>query len=125
MTQGWEQTWEQAYHQSMSFCHTVRWCSSPQKIDESWYRTFSCVAKSLGFNKAARRILWENLADGNWEHFHLTDEEEKRTADEWLNELCWDVRYCSDRWTLDRLTRCHWMFRQYMYAVQKEAGVEA
>ena len=110
--------------QSTSLFRTAQRYSSPQIIKESWHRTFSCVAKSLGFKKAARRILWDNLADGNWEHFHLTDEEEKLTSQQWLEALCWDVWYCSDRWTLDRLTRCHWKFRQYMYAVWKETGVE-
>ena len=124
MTQGCKPTWEQVYRQSMSFFRTAQRYSSPQIIEESWHRTFSCVAKSLGFKKAARKTLWENLADGNWEHFNLTDEEKKLTSYEWLEALCLDVRYCSDRWTLDRLTRCHWKFRQYMYAVQRETGVE-
>lgn len=111
--------------QSTSFFRIAQRRPSPQMIGESWRRTFSCVAKSLGFNKAARRILWENLADGNWEHFHLTDEEAEWTASHWLEVLCWDVWYCSDRWTLDRLTRCHWTFRQYMYAVDKAKKTEA
>lgn len=28
-----------------------------------------------------------------------------------------DVMYCSDRWSLDRLTRCHWTYRQYIMEV--------
>lgn len=116
--------WEQAMRQSMSFCDIARHHATPKEIEESWHRAFSCAAKSIGINKAAMEILWHHLAEGNWERLNLTDEEFKRTSDDWLDSLREDVWYCSDRWSLDRLTRCHWKFRQYMYAVQKEAGVE-
>ena len=31
----------------------------------------------------------------------------------WLD----DMFYCSDRWSLDRLMRCHWEWRHYMKGV--------
>lgn len=117
--------WEQAYWQSMAFCRAATRHASPQAIEESWHRAFSCVAKSLGVNKKVRKILWDNLAVGNWAHFHPTDEEAKLTACERLEKLHWDVFYCSDRWSLDRLTRCHWAFRQYMHAAREEKVVDA
>lgn len=130
------QAW-QAYEQSMAFCRlvglshvtegsesyyehelTARKSVTPRKVEEGWKGTFCTIAACLGFNRATRRILWEELALGNWEHLHVTNEERFRTADEWLDMLYYDVFYCSDRWTLDRLTRCHWTYRQYKWAAE-------
>lgn len=85
----------------------------PKKVTEYWHRVFNCVAKYLGFNKATRKVLWDELVLGNWRLLHS---DEQKTADDWLNDLYYDVMYCSDRWSLDRLTRCHWMYRKYIRA---------
>ena len=129
-------SWKQPYEQSMALCGYIgvkswslddeppvelrRGHVTPKKVEECWHRAFNCVAKYLGFNKATRKILWEDLACGNWEHLHQTEEEKSRTPDEWLDKLYWDVHYCSDRWALDRLTRCHWLWRQYKWAIWRE-----
>ena len=122
--------WKEPYEQSMALCKYVglrdatgldgleRGHITFSKVEEYWHRTFNCVAKRLGFNKATRRILWDDLVMGNWERLHQTDEERHMTSDEWLDKLYWDVFYCSDRWSLDRLTRCHWMYRQYEWAIK-------
>ena len=128
--------WVQPYEQSMALCGYIgvkswsldeeppeymrRGHVTPKKVEEYWHRAFNCVAKYLGFNKATRKILWEDLACGNWEHLHQTEEEKSRTPDEWLDKLYWDVHYCSDRWALDRLTRCHWLWRQYKLALWRQ-----
>ena len=110
--------WRQPFKQSMAlFRYLSRGHCTPPKVEEHWHRTFSCVAKHLGFNRSARRILWNDLVQGNWKRLHATDEEEQKTPDEWLDELRWEVYYCSDRWSLDRLTRCHWLYRQYRWSV--------
>lgn len=113
--------WVQPYKQSMALCGYIAQGNCNQhKVEEHWHRTFCCVAKYLGFNKATRRILWEDLVMGNWEKLHQTDEECRRTPDDWLDKLYWDVHYCSDRWALDRLTRCHWLWRQYERALWRQ-----
>ena len=130
-----DMSWKQPYEQSMALCGYIgvkswsldddppeeirRGYVTPKKVEEYWHRAFNCVAKYLGFNKATRKILWEDLACGNWEHLHQTEEEKSRTPDEWLDKLYWDVFYTSDRASLDRLTRCHWMYRQYMRAATR------
>lgn len=88
----------------------------PKKVTEYWHRVFNCVAKYLGFNKATRKILWDELVFGNWKRLHT---DESKSADDWLNSLRYDVMYCSDRWSLDRLTRCHWMYRNYVRVVDE------
>ena len=82
-------------------------------VESRWHEIFSHVCRLLGFNKSATKILWKELAYGNWEHLHETDEERNQSADEWLDVFSVDVFYCADRWTLDRLMRCHWQFRQW------------
>ena len=112
--------WVQPYEQSMALCRYIKGGNcKPEKVEEYWHRAFMCISKHLGFDKAARRILWEDLVCGNWEHLHQTEDEMERTADEWLEELRGDVFYTSDRASLDRLTRCHWLYRQYMRAATR------
>lgn len=112
--------WEQPYRQSMAMCDYVgRGDCDPRKVEEHWHRAFNCVAKHLGFNKVTRRILWEDLVIGNWERLHQTDDESHWTPEKWLDKLRWEVMYCSDRWSLDRLTRCHWIWRQYEWEARK------
>jgi hypothetical protein len=128
--------WVQPYEQSMALCGYIgvkswslddeppeeirRGHITPKKVEEYWHRTFNCVAEYLGFNKATRKILWEDLVMGNWEKLHQTDEECRKTPDEWLEKLEGEVWYCSDRWSLDRLTRCHWLWRQYELALWRQ-----
>lgn len=115
--------WIQPYEQSMSLYKYIREGNcTPKKVEERWHRAFCCIAKHLGFNRATRRILWEDLACGNWGHLHQNYEERSWTPEKWLDELSGDCFYCSDRWSLDRLTRCHWMFRQYRWAIWKEVS---
>lgn len=86
---------------------------TPNGVESRWHEIFSQVCRLLGFNKSATKILWKELAYGNWKHLHETDEECNKSAEEWLDDFSSDVFYCSDRWTLDRLMRCHWQFRQW------------
>lgn len=111
--------WVEPYAQSMSLARYIEKGScTPEKVTEYWHRTFCCVAKYLGFNRATRRILWEELVVGNWSRLHLSYDEGLNTSDDWLRDLREDVFYCSDRWSLDRLTRCHWLYRTYMRALE-------
>ena len=121
-----DMSWVEPYRQSCilsNYTKTPDNCT-PQKVEEYWHRTFSCVAKYLGFNKATRKILWEELVYGNWERLHTTEEEQKLTPQEWLRKLHYEVFYCSDRWSLDRLTRCHWLYRQYKWALFRMGEVD-
>lgn len=110
--------WKEPYDQSFVLVRYIKASNcSPQKVEKHWHRTFNCVAKYLGFNKPTRKILWNELVYGNWEHLHTTEDESKMTPEAWLEKLHYEVAYCSDRWSLDRLTRCHWLYRQYMRSV--------
>ena len=109
-----DMSWMQPLEQSVALCRYIaQGDCDPRRVEEHWHRTFNCVAKYLGFNKSTRRILWEDLVYGNWDRLHMTEDEKRMTPDDWLDKLHWEVLCCSDRYTLDRLTRCHWIWRQY------------
>ena len=107
--------WKNPYKASMRF-HDYATSDniSPKKIERLWHDTFNTILKSFNFNRKARNYMWEELVRGNWKHLHLTDEEQSYSSYYWLDQLASEVWYCSDRWSLDRLTRCHWLFRNYM-----------
>ena len=112
--------WKQPYQQSMALhAYIDKGGCTPEGVAERWHHTFCCIAEYLGFNRQSRRILWNELVYGNWERLHMTDAEEEYTPDHWLSCLGDDVWYCSDRWCLDRLTRCHWLYRKYMECVKR------
>lgn len=117
---GWVAPFEQSA--AMNRYIEQRNCN-PRKVEEYWHRAFSCVAKYLGFGRKERGVLWNELVAGNWKRLHQTEDEENWTPEMWLDALYWQVMYCSDRWSLDRLTRCHWLWRQYDKAAKKREEV--
>lgn len=62
--------------------------------------------------KRIRKDLFYELAQGNWKHLWETDEEKKMTIAELCENLKWDVYYCSDRMSWDRLCRIHWNWQR-------------
>lgn len=90
------------------------------EIEHLWQLAFSSVLRNFGFPDKCIRVMWDELVVGNWERLHMTDEEQERTAAEWLEQLRLEVYYCSDRWSIDRLSRCHWLFRAYRRAAKRE-----
>ena len=90
------------------------------EVERLWHLAFSSVLCEFGFPYKCIELLWDELVVGNWERLHMTDAERERTAAEWLEQLRPEVFYCSDRWTIDRLTRCHWLFRAYKRAAERE-----
>ncbi len=85
------------------------------ELTNRWKSAFFLIAKRMGFNKEGRRYLWEQLAEGNWEHLHQTKEENMWSRAKWLDNFASDLWYCSDRMSFDRLTRLHWQYRQCLY----------
>lgn len=83
-------------------------------VTDGWHKVFVGVCKHLGINRRSANVLFENMCLGNWKHLHQTDGESEFTSDIWFDKFLWDVFYCSDRWSVDRLMRCHWCFRQWL-----------
>lgn len=112
-----------AYERSMELSKYIRTADcSPDEVGRLWRNVFEAVLIRERFTRHAIDYMWDNLAQGNWEHMHQTDEEKAKTSSGWLEDFELDVFYCSDRWSLDRLTRCHWTWRQYEFALWKEGA---
>ena len=90
--------------------------SSIVAIKNEWHAIFNDVCYGMGFSNKNTNMMWTELAGGNWKHLHKSDSEEEKTAEDWFDAFCHDVFYCSDRWSLDRLMRCHWLHRQWLRA---------
>ena len=109
------------YERSMALYRYIRTPDcSPAEVERLWRQAFEAVLIRERFTRRAIDYMWDNLVQGNWEHLWQTEEEKKRTAKDWLEWFCNDVWYCSDRWSLDRLMRCHWLWRQYKERVVSE-----
>ena len=105
---------EISYKKSIEFCQAIKDGVRPEVIERLWYSTFSAVLQSFGFNDGDNIVfLWNNLVQGNWKRLHMTDDEKQITKDEWLDRFWIEVFYCSDRWSFDRLMRCHWFYRAW------------
>lgn len=88
--------------------------NNAQAVTDDWRKVFVSVCKHLGINRKSANVLFEDMCFGNWDHLHKTDEEREFTADIWFEKFIYDMFYCSDRWSVDRLMRCHWYFRQWL-----------
>lgn len=98
----------------MKFCREYENEHSDVKaISRDWHNIFNKVCGYLGIGKGSTKVLWTNMCCGNWDHLHQTDSEKNNTSDDWFKKFCWDLFYCSDRWTVDRLMRVHWYYLQW------------
>ena len=91
------------------------------RVYDCWYEIFNDVCYHLGLNRKNAKILWEELSQENWEHLHQTKKEKQYSEKEWFDEFYQDVFYCSDRWSLTRLERCHWKFKQWTRMAKGDA----
>lgn len=115
-------SWRPAYKASMALCgYLTEGDCTMRGVERRWHETFDAVLRLLGpFPKKARRCLWDGLVAGNWERIHLSYDERAQSPRHWLEELRWEVWYCSDRWSIDRLTRRHWLYRAYCFACRRQ-----
>lgn len=109
-----------AYEKSMALCKRVEAGCPTEEAESLWRQVFEAVLIRERFTRHAIDYMWDNLAQGNWERLHQTEGEKAKTAAEWLEDFRLDVFYCSDRWSLDRLTRCHWLWRQHAWALWRD-----
>ena len=117
--------WSKPYEASMQFVKCITGITehgeyTPYGVEKLWRRVVGSVLADFGLPRKARTFLWNELAVGNWNHLHMTELEKAYKAVDWLDLLSDEVFYCSDRWTMDRLMRCHWIYRQYMDAAKEE-----
>lgn len=84
-----------------------------QKVLDKYPKMFEAICiYCFKLPKRIRKDLFYELAQGNWKHLWETDEEKKMTIAELCENLKWDVYYCSDRMSWDRLCRIHWNWQR-------------
>ena len=111
---------EDTMRASMALCKYIKQGGcTPQGVEKRWHQVFNCVLRDFGFTRKQRSFMWRELVAGNWERLHV-EEGDERFSELWLDDLRRDVFYGMDRFSLDRLMRCHWRFRQYMKSATGE-----
>lgn len=89
------------------------WLKDQQKVLDKYPKMFEAICiYCFKLPKRIRKDLFYELAQGNWNHLWETDEEKKMTIAELCEQLKWDVFYCSDRMSWDRLCRIHWNWQR-------------
>ena len=77
-------------------------------------KVFESYFAAQGFDKKNIEILFQWGEYGhNWNKLHPSDAESSRSQEEKLAELIAELHYCSDRMSMDRMFRCHWLFNQF------------
>lgn len=89
---------------------------SNKELTARWKEIFFLSTKLMRFNKEGRRLLWNKLSGGYWNHFRQTGIEKTWDRDRWLREFSTDLFYYSDRMSFNSLTKLHWTYRQIMWS---------
>lgn len=96
---------------------------SPIAVKDAYPKMMCKVLKEeFGIPNEAARSFVENACYGNWERLHLTAIEKEIMAKDVAETLTWDVFYCSDRWSWDRVLRIQWLYQVLKEKVRKEQG---
>lgn len=91
------------------------------KIKNRWEQLYKKQLIQWEFNKKATNDLFEWGENGhNWSKLHTTDEEDKKSCINWLDDFSYELDYCCDRMSLDRLFRCHWLYNQAIYKYKQD-----
>ena len=97
---------------------------SPVAVRDAYPRMMRKVLKHrFGIKgKAADRFIRE-ACEGNWSKLYETEMESSAEAEDFAYKLRWDVFYCSDRWSRDRVLRIQWLYRLIVRRCERwEAG---
>jgi len=84
------------------------------EIKKIWYKYFTISLKELGIKsqKSINILFWEWKMD-NWKAMHKENSEYKEFSKKQMyNSFCNEAHYISDRISLDRIFRTHWLFRE-------------
>ena len=83
------------------------------ELHNRWYKCFAYMLKSfnVGFTTKSIKSIFYGFAMKNWDALHQEHTYYKDyTKDELIESFCSECSYISDRYSYDRLFRCHWLF---------------
>lgn len=79
-----------------------------------WKPLYILTLRQWGYNMKSASDLYDwGVFGHNWEKLHPDENEQRMPPDQCLDMFYGEVSYCSDRMSLDRLFRCHWLFNHY------------
>lgn len=101
------------FNESDYYYHMANLGDTFEDIHKNWYNCFSTILKTkfIGFNDLSISTLFYHFDMLNWKALHKENTEYCNTPTTELIEIFKaDVNYISDRVSLDRLFRVHWLF---------------
>lgn len=78
----------------------------------------------FGLSKSAAKVFVRTACEGNWLKLHETDVEKHVGSDVYADMILAEVRYCSDRWSYDRVLRVQWLYMRLVWACRKDEEME-
>lgn len=85
-----------------------------KEIIDRWYECFKYIlTRTKAYPSKSIAHLFTRFQMSNWKDLHKENTEfSAHTIEELYEKFCRDTRYISDRPSLDRLFRVHWLFLQ-------------
>lgn len=87
-----------------------------------WQKVFNECLYAIGIkDKESANTLFEWGKEGhNWRKLHLNEDEENWSTRDTMIHFVSELEYCSDRMSLDRLFRCHWLYNTMVAKYKKQ-----
>lgn len=101
------------YDKYYEILHSMKNASS-KDIEKGFMKLFALICKWWwGFNKKTINTLLDELIRGNWDRYHLTEEEKAYDQQRNFSEFRASAKYFIDRYSLDRLHRLVYDYRRW------------
>lgn len=86
---------------------------SPATVRDTYPKMMRKVLTHVfGMSKESAKDFVKNTCQGNWERLHETSVEKTLKAEDYADNLRWDIFYFSDRWSWDRVLRAQWSYQR-------------
>ena len=85
-------------------------------IKNNWRQCFKFILKrfNVGFTDKTINSLFDDFEMDNWSDLHIENTKYKDcNKEELYDEFEFEIGYCSDRMSYDRLFRIHWLFKRW------------
>ena len=99
--------------------------TEPAEVMEDYPKMMCKVLRhKFGLSKSAAKVFVRTACEGNWLKLHETDVEKHVGSDVYADMILAEVRYCSDRWSYDRVLRVQWLYMRLVWACRKDEEME-
>lgn len=88
-----------------------------KRVRDDWHEVFIHVAKAFGIDDRSIIFLWCNMSFGEVEYDKAAEDKKYPSVRDKFQAFQQEVYFSCNRWSFDRLARCHWRYRQYMRSI--------